>query len=142
MSLPNQMIKQAKHRKGVQMIGQLQEVEQLSEDYSPGICLIRTIQKHYTFPGPGKMDITDRAAIPTTTQFVHIAITGVKMVFGSAHDPLNGTLEGFIFEVVVKTPREELKKGVVEFYIQAHMVHETADDPWFGNLAISIMCFG
>lgn len=124
------------------MIGQLQEVERRSEDYSPGVFLIRTIQKHYTFPGPGKMEITDRAAVPTTTQFVHIAITGAKMVFGSAEDPLNGTLEGFLFEVVVKTPREELKDGEVEFYIQTHMAHETPEDPWFGNLAITIMCFG
>jgi hypothetical protein len=128
----------------MQMVGTLTEHAEVHEDYSPPLSLVRTIYKRYAFPGPGKMELNDSAEVPSTTQFVHIAITGVKMCFGSADNDgaLTGTLGGLLFEVLVKTPRDQLKSGKVEFYIQTHMAHESSHDPWFGTLAITIMCFG
>lgn len=124
-------------------VAELQKVgDSVAENYKLGVCLIRTIYKHYKFPGPGQMEKTDSAEIPATTQFVNIAITGVKMVFGSEDHPRTGTLGGFLFEVVVKTPRDKLNLGKVDYYIQTHMTHESSGDPWFGTLAITIMCFG
>ncbi len=116
-------------------------------EYGHGICLIWTIFKDYKIGGHGKagcgkVEVKDTAEIPATTEFVHIAITGVKMSFGSADDPLNGTFQGILFQTVVNTPRDQLKNGTVNFTVQANLAHETNADPWFGNLAITIMCFG
>jgi len=114
-----------------------------NEDYSPGLCLIETIYKQYEFPpGSGEMAKLCSEAIPKTSEFVHIAITGVKMIFGSADDPKYSELEGLLFEVFVKTPRSDLKKGKVEFNLHAHIAGQSSEDPWYGTLAMTIMCFG
>ncbi len=112
----------------------------IHQDYQGGLCLIRTTYMVCPVPRPSGANL--EAEIPATTEFVHIAITGVKMFFGSDQAGTPKKLTGFVFGAMVKTPPEEFKKEKLEFSLEAQLGGESADDPWSGTLEVIIMCFG